>query len=352
MTSCSPTASTSGDTNGTSPSASATPNPDDPANWSDKKIAARLILAGVDMGSLSEAKAWAKDGIGGLVVFGTPPNSLRKQLASVRAQAPGKRLLISSDEEGGLVQRLTPLLGSLPSAADMGSASSEAEVTAIAKKYGAGMKHLGVNVDLAPVADLAVPGKYINADHRAFADNPEDVARYVVAWNNGMAASGVLAVVKHWPGHGSASNTHVGSGVTPPWSTMQLKDAAAFKAAIAGGLKAVMVGHLQVPGLTESGTPASQSPEAMRELRTVAGPQVLIMTDSLTMGAVTSAMHQSEKRAAIRAIAAGSDMALVESADPVPLIKSIAAAIASGKISREQAVESARRVVAAQDQWL
>lgn len=93
------------------------------------------------------------------------------------------------------------------------------------------------------------------------------------AWNDGLAAAGVLGVIKHWPGHGEASDTHKGASSIPAWYVLQGRDLVPFKAAFAHGVDVVMVGHLRVPGLTEASLPASESPTAIRALRAPAAAQ-------------------------------------------------------------------------------
>ena len=324
----------------------------DPSKWSNQQLAAELVLAGISMRSLSKAKSWARSGIGGIALFGTPPRTLAKRLRAVQSAAPGRRrILVASDEEGGLVQRLGSLLGALPSARAVGSTMNLRQATALATSYGAKMKKLGVNVNLAPVADLSVPGTYIQRNGRAFSSRPAVVGQFASAWITGMRASRVMSVVKHWPGHGSARNTHIGSGQTPPWNTVLRNDIVPFKAAFSAAVPAVMVGHLIVPGLTAPGLPASMSRNAMRYLRKAAVRDTLIMTDSLAMDAVTKAMHQSSARAAVRALVAGADIALVNTSDPLAIAGAITLAINSGKLHRAQAIRSARRVLSAQTSW-
>lgn len=322
----------------------------DPANWSDSQLAASLVLAGVQMNNVSQAKSWARAGIAGIVLFGSAPSNLSSKLRQIRAAAPGQRFLISSDEEGGSVQRLSRILGRLPSAQKIARTKSPRQAKQLAFSYAKKMKATGVNVALSPVADLSVPGSYIAGDGRSFSGSPTRAATYVKAWSRGIEQANVMSVVKHWPGHGSAKNTHVGSGRTAPWSTLQHRELVPFNAAFRAGAPAVMVGHLIVPGLTTSKVPASLSKPALRALRTAAGPDTLIMTDSLSMGAVTSAMHQSATQAAVRSLVAGADIALVTS-DPMGIARAIRIAIENGTLPRAQAIASARRVLLAQARW-
>jgi beta-N-acetylhexosaminidase len=316
----------------------------DPNNWTSTQLAGQLVMAGVPMSSLSTARTWVANGIGGIVLLGTPPSNLGAQLASVRAAGPVVPF-VASDEEGGQVQRLESVIYALPSAETMGATRTTSQVQAIAYDYGRRMRALGVDLDLAPVADLKIDGYYMERSDRAFATSPSTVGAFTTAWLRGMRSARVLTSAKHWPGHGQATDTHAGGATTPPLSTMQSRDMVPFDTVMANGVPSVMVGHLKVPGLTESGVPASLSPNAMRYLRRRLGGARLILTDSLSMAAITN-MGLSPADAAVRALRAGADMALVTS-DPLPVMSRIRAAIDAGTYPRASAIASVRRVLAA-----
>jgi len=133
----------------------------------------------------------------------------------------------------------------------------------------------------------------------------------VNAWSDGLAAAGVLGVVKHWPGHGQASDTHASDTIVPPWSVPQRRDLIPFKAAFARHADAVIIGHLRVPGLTEGSLPAIEPPTALRTLRAQAGASVLIMTDDLSMAAASKTLGITSAQAAVRSLVAGADVAMV-----------------------------------------
>lgn len=316
----------------------------DPNNWTSQQLAGQLVMAGVQMSSLATAKTWVTNGIGGIVLLGTPPSNLGAQLAAVRASGPVVPF-VASDEEGGRVQRLKSVIYALPSAEAMGATRTTGQVQSLAYDYGRRMRALGVDFDLAPVADLKIDGYYIERSDRAFATSPSAVGAYTTAWFRGMRGARVLTSAKHWPGHGQASDTHTGGATTPPLSTMQSRDMVPFQTLMTNGVPSVMVGHLKVPGLTETGTPASLSPTALRYLRQRLGGARLILTDSLSMAAITN-MGLSPADAAVRALRAGADMALVTS-DPVPVIAKIKGAIDNGTYPRASAIASVRRVLAA-----
>jgi beta-N-acetylhexosaminidase len=318
----------------------------DPAGWTDRQLAAQLVLAGYDMSRTDDALPWVREGLGGVVLFGTPPSDLAARLKRLRA-AGTVVPLVSSDEEGGRVQRLRAVLGALPSAEAMGATRSTAQVRSLAASYGAKMAALGVDVDLAPVADLGVRGYYIEQTDRAFASDPGRVGAYTGAWQAGLRSARVAPVAKHWPGHGQAANTHDRAATTPPLSTLEQRDLLPFGDLLRAGIPAVMVGHLNVPGLTEEGVPATLSPNAYRYLRERAGAGRLLMTDSLSMGAISIGMRLTPAQAAVRALTAGADVVLVDPGPgPGAVVDAVSAAITRGSYPRASAVASARRVLA------
>src|SRR5665648_384456 len=262
----------------------------DPASWSNQQLAAVLIMTGAKMGDAAAIQHAAEEGVGGVVLFGPSSPDLAHTLTKARSVAPkGNPPLIASDEEGGQVQRLSALIYPLPSAEAMGH-WSPARITRTARNYALRMKALGVTVALGPNADVAAPGYYIASAHRSFSGNPRQVGVDVNAWTDGLRAAGVLGVIKHWPGHGQASDTHVGGSLVPPWSVLQRRDLIPFKAALAHDAGAAMVGHLRVPGLSEVSLPASESPAALRVLRAQAGAAVIIVTDDLSMAAASTTL--------------------------------------------------------------
>jgi beta-N-acetylhexosaminidase len=319
----------------------------DPATWTDKQLAAQLLLVGATSSQLKKVKSAVREGIGGIVLFGTPPANLASKLAGLRAIAPGNRLLVSSDEEGGRVQRLAALIGKMPSAKSIGQTKTPEQTRALAFKFGKRMKQIGIGTDLAPVADLAYAGSWTDTDGRAFKSNPKRNGVYVTAFAAGLKDAGVMATVKHWPGGGAVTDTHVAGGKTPRWSKLKKRDLVPFQAAFAAGVGGVMVSHASIPGLT-GGVPGSQSRPALQALRGQAGDRTLIITDSLAMAAVTTVMEQSQSQAAVRALVNGADLALIQSGSPLKIRNAIIRAMENGRLPREQAVASARRILSAQ----
>ena len=293
----------------------------DPASWTIRRLAAQLVFSCVDLSDLGEhgaARRQAAAGIGGITLLGSrPPRHLRARLAGVRRSAPTAVLpFVASDEEGGTVQRLRDVVYRLPSADTMGG-WRPARVRRTAHAYALRMRRLGVRMDLAPVADLAVPGAYIDSLGRAFSGDPDAVTARVRAWRLGMRDAGVVTVLKHWPGHGSASNSPTGPARVAPLAELEGRDLLPFDRELADGAPVVMVGHLLSRGLTVDGVPTSLSRRALHYLRRSAGPDTVLLTDSLAMAAASSSLGISPVRAAVRALRAGADWAMACDAQPL-----------------------------------
>ena len=131
---------------------------------------------------------------------------------------------------------------------------------------------------------------------------------------------------------------------------MLTADVLPFDALFDGGVPAVMVGHLVVPGLTENRhTPASLSRAALHELRDRAGPDRLIVTDSLSRGAIRTDLGLSQPAAAVRALRSGADVALVQDIGFGRVVRAIRSALDDGSYPRARAIRSVRRILAAKE---
>lgn len=280
------------------------------SSWPVDRLAAAVITAPVQLGSLSAARSMVASGIGGLLLYGSSASpQLAAQLAELAAAEPnGWPLVVASDEEGGAVQRLANLTGYLPSARTLGTEGAAA-IRRQAATLGRTLKALGVTVDLAPVAGLD-DGPGPDASHplgtRSFSADPQVASADVVAFVQGLQEAGVLPAVKHFPGLGTATgNTDTSPAHTAPWSQLQRRDVVPFVAAINAGARGMMTSNAVVPGLTTQ--PVSLSSAATTDvLRHQYGFRGVIFTDSLSAVAVSAAGY-SVSQAAVRALAAGAD---------------------------------------------
>ncbi len=297
-------------------------------------------------------------GAGGIILFGSDaPLALAANLAALRRTAPnGLPPLVMTDEEGGQVQRMANLVGNLPWPRTMAATMTVAQTRALAERVGRRMRAIGVTMDLAPVLDLSDgPGPdTANPDgRRSFSIHESIATAYGLAFAQGLQEGGVIPVVKHFPGLGQAShNTDFGPATVPPLSVLKAEALRPFEAAITAGLPAVMVGNVSIPGLTGS-LPASLSAPAMTGLlRHQLGFRGLVLTDSLSALAVHDAGY-SVPRAAARAIEAGADMVLFNTADPEvtmnEVIAAIVSAVTSGRLPTARLDDAVQHVLSAKN---
>ena len=279
--------------------------------------------------------------VGGFGLKGAQSADIADQVATAIQDAPVDPI-VAADEEGGLVQRLSAAIGTIPSASKVAGGTVAAART-LYGKHATAMKELGFTMNFAPVADVG-PGSGLYS--RSFGEDPATVSKFVTASVAAHLAAEVVPVVKHWPGiGGGTADPHLTTTRLAPLPALQAKDLVPFRAAFAAGAPAVMVAHARVPGLTEPGTPASLSRAAITgELRGKEKFDGLVITDSLGMGAIVATRQQSE--AAEAAVAAGADVALLSGADAIgPAHERLTDAISSGRLPRAQVVASVRRVL-------
>jgi beta-N-acetylhexosaminidase len=347
------TASTTGST-ATSTTAVATPTTgggcaEAIAGWPLRRRLALLVVVGVDPSGADEAAAAVDDEhVGGLFVGGNATGLLTGGALTDLRRASPTGLLVAVDEEGGRVQRIEGLDGEVPSARTMAATMTPDEVRALAERRGRVMAAHGVTVDLAPVVDVSDQPDGTVIGDRSWSADPEVVATYARAYAEGLLAAGVTPVLKHFPGHGAASgDTHEGAATTPALDALRARDLVPYERLVPelGTRAAVMLGHLDVPGLTEPDTPASLSPAAVRLLRGEYGFDGVVMTDDLaSMASITARLGPDE--AAVRALAAGVDLVLLAAADVPALLDRLEAAVADGTLSEPAVDASVARVLA------
>ncbi|MDN5684538.1 glycoside hydrolase family 3 N-terminal domain-containing protein [Corynebacterium glyciniphilum] len=275
-----------------------------------------------------------------------------------RAADAGGELTVSVDEEGGQVQRLGEIIGDLPSARELADTLSPEEVRGVFAEHGRKMHDLGITMDFAPVVDLA-GGESISDNavgDRAFSDDPGAVTDYGRAAVEGLLHADVTPVIKHFPGHGHATgDSHEGTVTTPPIGEMGA-DLAPFAELWQIPGVAVMVGHMQTPGLDAGDvlgaeTPSSLNPAAYALLRDGLegdGPGFdgIVFTDDLTgMQAITD-LHDGPQ-AVVQALRAGADAPLTSTAADVPAtVDGLVAAVENGDLDRDRLTEAADRLCA------
>ena len=229
------------------------------------------------------------EGIGGVVLFARnvhDPEQVSALTSSLRAEKPD--LLIAVDEEGGDVTRLEAATGSsFPGNLALGAVDDVELTRRVAAAIGGELAAVGLNLDLAPVADVIVDAENPIVGVRSFGSNPELVARHVAAFVEGLQSVGVAGCAKHFPGHGeTAADSHLELPTAEiDRETLVRRALPPFRAAVEAGVRAVMTAHIRVPAVAEE--PATLSPELIGLLRSELGFRGLVMTDALEMRAIS-----------------------------------------------------------------
>ncbi|MDY6996387.1 MAG: glycoside hydrolase family 3 N-terminal domain-containing protein [Actinomycetota bacterium] len=312
---------------------------------------AQLLMVGVS--GAADARAVADTHhVGGIMIGSWTDLSMLSDgsLADIAAGAGPLPLAVSVDEEGGRVSRLSGVIGSQPSPRTLARTSSPEQVRQIAAERGRQMRNLGITIDFAPVVDVTGAADGTVIGDRSFGADPAVVTDFAGAYAQGLRDAGVLPVLKHFPGHGRASgDSHTGAVVTPPLDQLLTDDLVPYRTLTAQAPVGVMVGHMQVPGLTGS-EPASLSPAAYALLRSgdyggapFNGP---VFTDDLSgMRAVSDRFGVPD--AVLRGLQAGADVALWVSSGEVPaVLDRLEAAVAAGELTLPNVDASVHRVAA------
>ena len=322
------------------------------ANLSQRQKLAQLLNVGVT--GTADALAVVRDEqIGGIFVGSwTDESMLANREVPQVASASELPLMVTIDEEGGRVSRVSNLLGPDPSARVTAATMTVEQTYQMALERGRGLADLGITVNYAPVVDVSSqPDNSVIGD-RSFSDDPATVTLYADAYARGMRDAGILPVIKHFPGHGSGSgDSHTGAVTTPPLEQLQTSDLQPFRDLVDTGV-GVMLGHLEVPGLRAPNVPASVSPDAVALLRGgvgYGGPPFTgpIFTDDLSgMQAITDRYDITDAVAA--ALGAGVDVALWLTTDDVPrVLDHLETLVASGELPAQRVDEAVLTVARA-----
>lgn len=311
---------------------------------------AQLLNVGVTGAADAQAIVESEQ-IGGIFIGSwTDASMLSERLVPQVAAQSALPLMVTIDEEGGRVSRVGALFGPDPSARETAQTMTVDETYRMAFERGQELKSLGITVDFAPDVDVSSqPDDSVIGD-RSFSDDPEIVTQYAGAYARGLLDAGIMPVLKHFPGHGSASgDSHTGAVTTPPIEQLQQSDLVPYRSLVSPEV-GVMLGHLAVPGLTD-GLPASISPAAVDLLRSGAygGPAFggVIFTDDLSgMRAITDTYDITE--AVEAAMVAGVNQALWLTTAEVPaVLDHLEQVVADGTLSPEWVDESVRTVTRA-----
>ncbi|MGD9902633.1 MAG: glycoside hydrolase family 3 protein [Vicinamibacterales bacterium] len=253
-------------------------------------------------------------------------------------------LLVSADFEHGVGMRINGATR-FPRAMAFGAAGRPALARDAARVSAREARAIGVHVNFAPVADVNNNPRNPVINIRSFGEDAARVGQMVRESVAGLQEGGVVATLKHFPGHGdTAVDTHLGLATVPhDRARLDLVELAPFRDGIAAGAAAAMVAHVEMPALDPAPGPATFSRSIVAGLlRGELGFDGVVYTDSLRMDAVNAMVDPGE--AAVRAIEAGADVVL-DSPDPRAAFAALTAALGSGRLTRERIEASVRRLL-------
>lgn len=276
-------------------------------------------------------------------------STLTTELQSL-ATSSGARvpLFIAINHEGGIVVRITEGVTGFPGNMAVAATGRPEYAHVSAALAARELRAMGVNMNLAPVLDVNDNPLNPVIGVRSFGEDASFVATYGQLAVKGSQDNGVIAVAKHFPGHGSVGvDSHGGLPVLEV-STAELweHELVPFAGAIRQGVAGIMTAHVAVPALDDTGRPATLSPQVLTGLlRQQMGYNGLIMTDSLGMGGVSAGRGQAQ--AAVEAVQAGADILL--STTPieahVAIIQALTTAVQQGEIPVERIDRSVLRIL-------
>lgn len=285
---------------------------------------------------------------GGILLFAKDfenhtKESIKAQLDTCQ-QASGTPLIIGVDEEGGVVTRISRFTNfrseRFKSPQDLYAEGGFERIASDTDEKCALLKSIGINVNLAPVADVSEdPSSFIY--DRTIGQNAEITSEYVRTVVGRMKANGMGSALKHFPGYGDNGDTHTDIITdTRPLGAFVSGDLLPFQAGIDEGTDIVLVSH-NIVSCMDPDYPASLSPTVHALLRNTIGFDGVIMTDDLVMSAITE--YTDGKSAAVQAVIAGND--LLCCSDYAVQVPAVIEAVKSGVISEERINESAKRII-------
>lgn len=287
--------------------------------------------------------------LGGVIAFADNVASTR-QIRGVNAtltRAVRRRwpLFLAVDQEGGIVERVKGDATRFATFMSAGAAGDARLTRNAARASGAELRGMGFDVVFAPDADVTSGPGDPTIGSRSAGSEPEAVIEQVGAAVEGYAASAMVPVLKHFPGHGSVPQD---SHLTLPVQTrtrqqLSRRDLAPFAAAVEQGMPAIMVGHIDVRAI-DPRVPASMSRTLVTDLlRTELGFDGLVVTDSLSMAGVQASYGAA--RSAVQGLRAGNDVLLMPPS-PEAARSAIVAAVRRGTLQRSRLEQAAARQIA------
>jgi beta-N-acetylhexosaminidase len=269
-----------------------------------------------------------------------------KEMNSLKNPLP---LFISVDEEGGTVSRLPKGGTHFPDARQVGKAGEPGLTYKTGQIIAQELKAAGINLNFAPVLDIVESRENKLLIRRSYGSTPEVVSLHGTSFISGLQSEGVIAVPKHFPGHGSSDEDSHGMlpVIDADKAAMQNRELVPFRAAIDSGLDTIMIGHIAFPRLDPSGLPATMSSYFLTDvLRKDLGFGGISISDDIEMQGYTGSKDTIEE-CVISSFNAGLDIFLIGHTKAIQdkVFKALLDACGDGRISEERLNESVLRII-------
>lgn len=316
----------------------------------------QMIMTGFRGRELNQTMldAIEKANVGNVILFSDNIGNARQarqlciQIQDAVKRKTGIPAFIAIDQEGGMVSRM-PFDGTIfPGNMGMAATCNPQNARAAGEITGKELHALGFNVNFAPVLDINTNPKNLEIGVRSYGDQPELIAEYGRATIQGLKAGGVMAVAKHFPGHGDTEvDSHFGlSSLNKTLEQLEKEAFVPFYSAIDAQVEGIMSVHAMFPKVEKEKIPATMSHTILTELlRKKLGFEGLIFTDCLEMGAIKE--HYGTAEGAVAAILAGANIILISHTAPVAVetAQRIEEAVKSGEIPMELIDESVEKIM-------
>ncbi|MFY3792604.1 beta-N-acetylhexosaminidase [Ureibacillus sp. MALMAid1270] len=325
----------------------------------DQKIG-QMIFAGVDGTSYNQnADSLIHEFHVGGIIFNkknfTSPIQTVQYINQIRAENAKNQipLFLGVDQEGGIVAKLPGNLTPIPTNLEIGKKNNEQFSHAIGQILGKEVKAYGFNMNFAPVLDINSNPNNPVIGNRSFGNNADLVSRLGISTMNGLQSENVIAVVKHFPGHGdTATDSHLElPRVNKTLPELEQLELLPFQQAIHDGADVVMIAHILLPEI-DVNNPSSMSEAIITDLlRGQLGYDGVVITDDMTMEAITD--HYDISGAAVQSVKAGSDIIMIahDFHKVTSAIEALRRAVVNGEITEDRIDESVIRILQLKEKY-
>lgn len=325
----------------------------------DEKIG-QLLIVGIEGTQISDfdKENILNNKVGGFILFSKNIESKDQVINLLDSMKELNKynklpLLLSVDEEGGLVSRLSKIYTNLPDVATLGAKNNEDLSFEYGENLGIKLRSLGFNLDFAPVLDINSNTHNPVIGKRAFGNTEDIVSKHGIQVMNGIISQNIISVGKHFPGHGDTiTDSHLNlPRIDKSLNQLEQLELIPFKAAIDSGIDMIMVAHILFPKIDEE-YPATMSNVIINDiLRDKLGFNGVVISDDMTMGAIIN--NYLIEEASIRFLTSGGDIVLVcHGYDNQKLvIDRIKMAIENDEISMDQLDEKVYRIIQLKDKY-